>query len=160
VKRSCSRQARACYRDDEEHAEQAIAIAREGCDGDDDGRARAARLVAAQRGNPDCMFELYVLVSTGRGLAKDEARAAAVVRAAAHDQGRVALQHDNMGSFHATGRGPGPRTRARILSTLASLMLRKSWPTTRAELWCEVELVKHHKRGTHRALRKAHPPLC
>jgi len=111
------------YREDEEHAEQAIAIAREACD-DDDGRAHVLlgymtfrgfgttsdpqesfRLheIAAQRGNADGMFELYVLLSTGRGVAKDEARALQwCERAAAQDHGRALY---NMGSFHATGRG-------------------------------------------------------
>jgi len=112
------------YRDDKEHAEQAIAIAREGCDDDDNGRAHVLlgymtfrgfgtgadpqesfRLheIAAQRGNADGMFELYVFLSTGQGVAKDEARALQwCERAAAQDHGRALY---NMGSFHATGRG-------------------------------------------------------
>jgi TPR repeat protein len=112
------------YREDEEHAEQAIAIAREACDDDDDGRAHVLigymtfrgfgtgtdplesfRLheIAAQRGNADGMFELYVLLSTGQGVAKDEARALQwCERAAAQDHVRALY---NMGSVHATGRG-------------------------------------------------------
>jgi len=112
------------YREDEEHAQQAIAIARQSCDDDDDGRAHALlgymtgrgfgtradpqecfRLheIAAQRGNADGMFELYVLLSTGQGVAKNEARALQwCERAAAQDHGRALY---NMGSFHATGLG-------------------------------------------------------
>ena len=112
------------YREDTEHAEQAIAMVREACDGDDDGRAHVLlgymtfrgfgtgvdpqesfRLhgIAAQRGNVDGMFELYVHLSTGQGVAKDDARALQwCERAAAQDHGRALY---NMGSFHATGRG-------------------------------------------------------
>lgn len=59
--------------------------------------------IAAQRGNADGMFELHVLLSTGQGVAKDEARALLWCgRAAAQHHGRALY---NMGSLHATGRG-------------------------------------------------------
>jgi hypothetical protein len=67
VKRSCSRQARACYRDDEEHAEQAIAIAREGCDGDDNGRARGVARTTYARSN----FIYACLIDVKEELAHD-----------------------------------------------------------------------------------------
>ena len=58
--------------------------------------------VAAQRGNADGMFELYVLLSTGQGVAKEARALQWCERAAAQDHGRALY---NMGSFHATGRG-------------------------------------------------------
>src|SRR5262245_36040216 len=56
------------------------------------------------------MFELYVLLSIGQGVAKDEAPALQwCERAAAQDHGRALY---NMGSLHATGRGSQGSIRA------------------------------------------------
>ncbi len=58
---------------------------------------------AAERGNADAMFELYVLFSTGQGVEKDEATALRwCEKAAEAGQARAAY---NLGAFYATGRG-------------------------------------------------------
>jgi TPR repeat protein len=58
---------------------------------------------AAARGDTDAMFELYVLLSTGTGVAKDETAALAwCTKAAELDHPRACY---NMGAFAATGRG-------------------------------------------------------
>ena len=58
---------------------------------------------AAELGNADAMFELYVLYSTGQGAAKDEVAALDWCRKAAEKgQARAAY---NLGAFYATGNG-------------------------------------------------------
>lgn len=69
----------------------------------DDAKALELHHRAAERGNGDALFELYVFYSTGRGTEQDEERAVDYCRQAA-DQGKVRAMY-NMGAFHATGRG-------------------------------------------------------
>ncbi len=58
---------------------------------------------AAELGNPDAMFEMYVLISTGQGCEQDnEAALEWCIKAAEKGQTRACY---NMGAFYATGRG-------------------------------------------------------
>jgi TPR repeat protein len=59
--------------------------------------------IGAEKGDPDAMFEMYVLLSTGTGVAKDEAAALVWCRRAADENQPRACY--NMGAFYATGRG-------------------------------------------------------
>jgi TPR repeat protein len=59
--------------------------------------------LAAARGDVDAMFELYVLLSTGQGVSKDEAKSLAwCMKAAELGHARACY---NLGAFYATGRG-------------------------------------------------------
>src|SRR5262249_51924932 len=57
----------------------------------------------AKQKNPDAMFELYVLYSTGQGVAHDDKEALKWCKKAA-DMGQHRACY-NMGAFYATGRG-------------------------------------------------------
>jgi TPR repeat protein len=73
--------------------------------GTDAAPADAFRLqqVAAERGNADAMFELYVLLSTGRGTARDEAAGLDWCHKAGDAGSARAMS--NLGGFYATGNG-------------------------------------------------------
>lgn len=107
-----------------QYADEAAALARDLLEPDPDGQghllagymalagfgaaqdaAASVRLhrEAARRGNRPAMFEMYVLLSTGQGVDKDEAEALRYcVQAAELGHARAAF---NMGAFHCGGHG-------------------------------------------------------
>jgi hypothetical protein len=66
-------------------------------------KSASLQRIAAEKGNADAMFELYVHASTGQGMERDEEEALRwCTRAAELGQDRACY---NLGAFHATGRG-------------------------------------------------------
>lgn len=81
--------------------------------GEDPVESRRLHAIAAERGNPAGMFEMYVLLSSGTGGPRDDAEAQRWCIAAAEAGSARAVY--NLGAFHASGRG-FPRDLAKALA--------------------------------------------